>query len=86
MKQLLSIKENIKNKTGKLKDKIKINLFKTAQVLQDEKGFDGISEKTIVIIGVIVVGAAFIAAMLFLFKDTLIPQITGKIQDLFNIS
>lgn len=86
MKQLLSIKENIKNKTGKLKDKIKINLSKTAQVLQDEKGFDGISEKTIVIIGVIVVGAAFIAAMLFLFKDTLIPQITGKIQDLFNIS
>lgn len=77
---------NIKNGVCKLKKRMLSGLRQTAEILQDDKGFDGISEKTIVIIGVIVVGAAFIAAMLFLFKDTLIPQITGKIQDLFNIS
>ena len=86
MNKLSSIKIEIIHSVWKLKKRILSGLHQTAEVLQDDKGFDGISEKTIVIIGVIVVGAAFIAAMLFLFKDTLIPQITGKIQDLFNIS
>ena len=64
MNKLSSIKIEIINSVWKLKKRILSGLHQTAEVLQDDKGFDGISEKTIVIIGVIVVGAAFIAAML----------------------
>lgn len=86
LKKLEGIKEKGLFAKKVLREKIEDEIYKAKLVLQDNSGFDGISEKTIVIIGVIVVGAAFIGAMLYLFRDTLIPQITSKIQDLFNIS
>ncbi len=69
----------------KLERKLYKGLCKMQGVMLDEKGFDGLSEKSVIIIGVIVVAIVFIGAMKLVFSNDIIPAISQRILDLFNI-
>lgn len=56
-------------------------------VLEDEQGgFSGFTTEAMLIIGGLVVGAAVVAAVLYMFRDTVIPAVQTKIMDIFSIS
>lgn len=69
----------------KLERSLYDGLCKVQGVMLDEKGFDGLSEKSVIIIGVIVVAIVFIGAMKLVFSNDIIPAISRRILDLFNI-
>jgi len=79
------LKEKLEIAKVKMDRKLYEGLCKVGEIARDEKGFDGLSEKSVIIIGVIVVAIVFIGAMKTVFSVDIIPAISSKILDLFNV-
>ncbi len=77
--------EKIKNKKNKIVLGAETACAAMAARLTETDGASEHTDKAVWIIGGIVLGVVIIGALVFVFKDTLIPAITNAINNIFTI-
>lgn len=73
----------MKNKLNYIKEKATMLHTKTIAVLRNKRG-EGYIDTAIVILIAVVLGALLLAGLYALFGDVVLPELTRRIQEMFN--
>ena len=73
----------MKSKMLSTRNKISALCFKAAKTLQNQRG-EGFVDTAVKVLMAVVIGALVLAGLYLLFSDTILPELTRRIQEMFN--